>query len=262
MSVRSQVLVEKQPGTFERAGLLGGSSMNHRQRILVVEDDAAIRRGIVDAVRFEGFQAVEAADGKAGMALALEVDCELVLLDLVLPGTQGLEILQAVRQSRPTLPVIILTAMGDEADRVRGLRMGADDYVVKPFSVSELMARVQAVLRRSPQRPTDVVEAPVPGGVIDFSRREVRFQDGRREDLSERESELLRYLVMNSGRVISRDELLRSVWRIEPRGLWTRTIDMHIARLREKLGDDASDPKQILTVRGRGYMYGKTEQTS
>ncbi len=233
--------------------------MNERQRIVVVEDDAAIRRGIVDALRFEGYQAVEAADGKVGMALALEVDCELVLLDLVLPKTPGLEVLQAVRQRRPTLPVIILTAMGDEADRVRGLRLGADDYVVKPFSVSELMARVQAVLRRSPQRPTDVSEAPVPGGVIDFSRNEIRFRGGRRETLSERESELLRYLVVNPGRVISRDELLRSVWRIEPRGLWTRTIDMHIARLREKLGDDASEPQLILTVRGKGYMYGQPE---
>ena len=236
--------------------------MVNPQRIVVVEDDAAIRRGIVDALRFEGYQAVEAADGKVGMALALEVDCELVLLDLVLPKAPGLEILQAVRQSRPTLPVIILTAMGDEADRVRGLRLGADDYVVKPFSVSELMARVQAVLRRSPQRPTDVSEAAVPGGVIDFSRNEIRFQEGRRENLSERESELLRYLVVNSGRVISRDELLRSVWRIEPRGLWTRTIDMHIARLREKLGDDASEPQLILTVRGKGYMYGTAEGTS
>jgi DNA-binding response OmpR family regulator len=236
--------------------------MTNPQRILVVEDDAAIRRGIVDALRFEGYRAVEAADGKVGMGLALEVDCELVLLDLVLPGTPGLDILQAVRQSRPTLPVIILTAMGDEADRVRGLRLGADDYVVKPFGVSELMARVQAVLRRSPQRPSDVSEAAVPGGVIDFSRSEIRFQEGRRESLSERESELLRYLVANSGRVISRDELLRSVWRIEPRGLWTRTIDMHIARLREKLGDDASEPQLILTVRGKGYMYGKPEGSS
>ncbi len=236
--------------------------MTRQQRILVVEDDAAIRRGIVDALHFDGFHAVEAADGKAGMALALEVDCELVLLDLVLPGKHGLEILQAIRQDRPTLPVIILTALGEEADRVRGLRMGADDYVVKPFSVSELLARVQAVLRRSPQRPTDVLTAAVPGGQIDFSRSEIRFQDGRREDLSEREAELLRYLVVNSGRAISRDELLRSVWRIEPRGLWTRTIDMHIARLREKLGDDASDPKLILTVRGKGYMYGTTENVS
>jgi len=256
------VFPEEKPGFSEEAGLLGRSSMTRQQRILVVEDDAAIRRGIVDALRFEGFHAVEAADGKAGMALALEVDCALVLLDLVLPGKHGLEILQAIRQDRPTLPVIILTALGEEADRVRGLRMGADDYVVKPFSVSELLARVQAVLRRSPQRPTDVLTAAVPGGQIDFSRSEIRFQDGRREDLSEREAELLRYLVVNSGRVISRDELLRSVWRIEPRGLWTRTIDMHIARLREKLGDDASDPKLILTVRGKGYMYGTTENAS
>jgi DNA-binding response OmpR family regulator len=233
-----------------------------RQRILVIEDDAAIRRGIVDALRFEGYETREAHDGRQGMSLALEMGCDLVLLDLVLPGPSGLEILAAVRGSRPTLPVIILTAMGDESDRVKGLRLGADDYVVKPFGVSELMARVEAVLRRSPQRPSDVAQANVPGGVVDFSRREVRFQDGRRESLSERETELIRYLVLNPRRVISRDELLRSVWRLEPRGLSTRTIDMHVTRLREKLGDDPEDPQVILTVRGKGYMFGKPESES
>jgi DNA-binding response OmpR family regulator len=231
--------------------------MTQQQQILVVEDDAAIRRGIVDAMRYEGFSPVEAVDGRAGMALALEVECVLVLLDLMLPGPSGLDILREVRKTRPTLPVIILTAMGDEADRIQGLRLGADDYVVKPFSVSELMARVQAVLRRSPQRPIDIAEATIPGGVVDFARCEVRFLNGEREDLSEREIDLMRYLVNNPGRVISRDELLRSVWRLEPRGLSTRTIDMHVARLREKLGDNSTAPEIILTVRGKGYMFGK-----
>jgi DNA-binding response OmpR family regulator len=227
-------------------------------RILVVEDDEPIRRGIVDALRHDGYLPREVANGHEGLALATEYECELVLLDLVLPGPSGLEILKAVRQTRPTLPIIILTAMGDEADRVQGLRLGADDYVVKPFSASELMARVAAVLRRSAERPTDLAEASIPGGLVDFARKEVRFEDGRREDLSERESKLLRYLVNNSGRAISRDELLRGVWHLEPRGVSTRTIDMHVARLREKLGDDSQAPQVILTVRGQGYMFGKS----
>ena len=133
--------------------------------------------------------------------------------------------------------------------------MGADDYVVKPFSVKELLARVEAVLRRTPARPTDLAEAHFPGGVADFERREVRFRDGGRTELSEREVELLRYLVTNSGRAIGRDELLANVWRISPRGLSTRTIDMHVARLREKLQDDPGEPQVLLTVRGKGYMF-------
>jgi len=236
--------------------------VNDQQRILVIEDDAAIRRGIVDALQFEGYRASESANGRDGMTAALKLDCALVLLDLVLPGPSGLEILSAIRESRPTLPVIILTAMGEEADRVKGLQLGADDYVVKPFSVSELMARIEAVLRRSPGRPSNVSELTVPGGVVDFSRCEVRFDDGRREELSQRELDLIRYLGTNPGRVISRDELLRAVWRLEPRGLATRTIDMHVARLREKLQDDPAQPRIILTVRGKGYMFGTSETES
>jgi DNA-binding response OmpR family regulator len=170
-----------------------------------------------------------------------------------------LEILQALRETRPTQPVIILTARGDEQDRVEGLRRGADDYVVKPFSVKELLARVEAVLRRSPERPTDVTGISLPQGHADFARREVRFADGTRVDLSEREMELLTYLARNRGRAISRDELLGNVWRIRPDGVSTRTIDMHIARLREKLRDDPGSPTILLTVRGQGYMFAATD---
>ena len=180
---------------------------------------------------------------------------DLLLLDLVLPGREGFEILQQVRRLRPTLPVIILTARGEEADRVRGLRDGADDYVVKPFSVKELLARVEAVIRRSAERPSDLAEVEIPGGRIDLARREVRFDDGRRTELSERELELVHYLAANSGRAIARDELLANVWRITPQGVSTRTIDMHIARLREKLENDPNRPEVILTVRGKGYMF-------
>src|SRR6185436_15888779 len=127
-----------------------------RPRILVVEDDRAIREGIVDALAFQGYAVVQAERGDVGIEKALHGGCDLVLLDLVLPGADGLTVLREVRRARPTLPVIILTARGDESERVRGLKDGADDYVVKPFSIRELLARVEAVLRRSPERPSDV----------------------------------------------------------------------------------------------------------
>lgn len=232
--------------------------MTAAPRILTVEDDPAIRRGIVDALRFAGYQVSEAGHGRDGLELAVHGEFELLLLDLVLPGVEGLEILREVRRVRPTQPVIVLTAKGAEDDRVNGLRLGADDYVVKPFSVKELLARVEAVLRRSPERPSDVAQAKFPGGCADFARREVRFADGERCELSEREAELLRYLAINAGRAISRDELLSNVWRISPRGLSTRTIDMHVARLREKLRDDPMSPQVLLTVRGKGYMFASS----
>jgi DNA-binding response OmpR family regulator len=230
-------------------------------RILTVEDDPAIRRGVVDALRFAGYEPIEAADGATGLDMALAREYDLLLLDLVLPRRDGFEILREVRRLRPTLPIIVLTARGEEADRVRGLRDGADDYVVKPFSVKELLARVDAVLRRSAERPTDVAEVAFPGGRIDLARREAQFDDGRRVELSEREAELVRYLAINAGRVVTREELLANVWRIAPRGVTTRTIDMHVTRLREKLRDNSKETKILLTVRGKGYMWGKTEPT-
>lgn len=233
-----------------------------RQRILVVEDDAAIRRGIVDALTFEGYHTTDVGTGDEGLQRALCGTFDLVLLDLILPGRQGLEILTEIRQARSTLPVIILTARGDEADRVKGLKLGADDYVVKPFSVAELMARVQAVLRRSPERPNDVDGFSVPGGNVTLSRCEILFDDGTRTLLSEREVDLLRYLAGHAGRAISRDEILTRVWNIDPRGLSSRTIDMHVARLREKLRDEPSDPRLIVTVRGKGYMFSAGEPVS
>ncbi|MFT5522898.1 MAG: DNA-binding response OmpR family regulator [Pirellulaceae bacterium] len=223
--------------------------------ILTVEDDQAIRRGIVDSLRFAGYKVVEASDGDTGMQKAVSQDYDLLLLDLVLPGKSGMEILSAVREIRPTQPVIILTARGEENDRVEGLKRGADDYVVKPFSVKELMARVEAVLRRSPERPTDVETVEFPQGRADFARRELQYEDGERVELSQREVELLRYLVNNRGRAIAREELLANVWRISPQGVSTRTIDMHVARLREKLRDDSGDAQVLLTVRGKGYMF-------
>jgi len=226
-----------------------------KPQILTIEDDPAIRRGIVDALQFAGYGTLEAADGDRGLEIALGCQFDLLLLDLILPGRDGFEILREVRRVRPTLPVIILTARGEEDDRIRGLHDGADDYVVKPFSVKELLARVEAVMRRSPERPSDVAQIEIPGGRIDLERREVRFDGGGRSELSEREVELLRYLASNSGRAVAREEILANVWRISPQGVTTRTIDMHVARLREKLHDDPGRPAVLLTVRGKGYMF-------
>jgi len=231
------------------------------QTILTIEDDEPIRRGIVDFLTYAGYRVLEAANGKDGLKLATTCDYDLMLLDLVLPRGSGLEILRAVRAQRPTQPVIVLTARGEENDRVEGLRAGADDYVVKPFSVKELIARVEAVLRRSPQRPTDLPQIGLPCGTVDLLRREIRYDrspdspngEGRAE-LSEREADLLHYLAAHRGRAVSREELLENVWRITPKGVTTRTIDMHIARLREKLHDDAEKPCVLFTVRGKGYM--------
>ncbi|MCW0219726.1 MAG: response regulator transcription factor [Prosthecobacter sp.] len=222
--------------------------------ILVIEDDSAIRRGVCDALRFSGYEVLEAAEGLSGMEQAQKATFDLLLLDLVLPNHNGFEILRALKEHRPGTPVIILSARGEEADRVKGLKLGADDYVVKPFSVRELLARVEAVLRRSPERPKQVQQIPFPAGTADLERMELRFTDGGREELSDRECGLIEYLAAHRGRAISREELLRRVWRIEPKHTETRTIDMHIANLRAKLRDNGSEPQFLLTVRGKGYM--------
>jgi two-component system, OmpR family, alkaline phosphatase synthesis response regulator PhoP len=222
--------------------------------ILVVEDDPGIRRGVSSALTASGYRVLEAACGRTGLTAALENDVNLVLLDVVIPGMDGFAVLEQIRSALPTLPIIMLTARGAEDDRVRGLRGGADDYVVKPFGAMELLARVDAVLRRSPERPEPVRRLRCAGVSIDLQRMEVRTegQDEART-LTEREGAILRYLAVTRGRVIERAEILRRVWGLDPRGIETRTVDMHVARLREKLG---GDDEIVRTVRGRGYMLG------
>jgi two-component system, OmpR family, response regulator RpaB len=227
-------------------------------RIVVIEDETPIRRGVVDALRASGYETADAADGERGLQEAIRLGVDLVLLDLLLPRRAGLDVLAELRKVRPTLPVIILTARGTEDDRVRGLKMGADDYVVKPFSARELLARIEAVLRRSTDRPVEVAAAKLGRAKIDLGRREIRWSAQERVELSETEVALLSFLLAHRQRAVSRDELLTRLWGIEPRGLETRTIDMHIARLRTKLRDPADDdpPEAILTVRALGYMAG------
>jgi DNA-binding response OmpR family regulator len=221
--------------------------------ILVIEDDPAVRRGIVDALEYAGYHTLEAADGHSGMETALRANYRLLLLDLVMPGPSGFEILEALKKRRPGQAVIILSARGEENDRVRGLMNGADDYVVKPFGVKELLARVDAVLRRSCERAAPADERLVPGGRADFRKQVIAFEDGRSEPLSEKEAELLRYLMDAGGRLVTRDEILRQLWKLDPARTDTRTLDMHIMHLRRKLGD--AEQKTLTTVRGKGWIY-------
>jgi|SRR5579883_862542 len=230
-----------------------------KARIVVVEDEPAIRRGVSDALRLSGYEVTETADGVVGLREAASAGVDLVLLDIMLPKKDGLEVLSDLRRSNPTRPVILLTARGSEDDRVRGLKMGADDYVVKPFSAKELIARVEAILRRTMKPVPDVRLVEIGSGIIDLHRREVRWSDGSRADLSETESALLKYLVTNRERAVSREELLSRVWGIGTAGLETRAVDMHVARLRAKLKDPAGEddqPEAIVTVRAHGYMAG------
>lgn len=232
--------------------------MPRKRTIVVVEDEQPIRRGIVDALRMAGYEPVEAADGQAGLAMSQQAGVDLVLLDLLLPKMDGFEVLEELRRTRPSLPVIILTARGSEDDRVRGLRRGADDYLVKPFSAREFLARVEAVLRRSPERPTEVVHISAGDTLIDCARREICRGDSPPVALSEMEASILLHLAAHAGRAVSREELLSGVWGIRDGAVETRAIDMHITRLRQKLksasGGGGTD--WIVTVRGKGYMLG------
>jgi DNA-binding response OmpR family regulator len=229
-----------------------------KARIVVVEDEPAIRRGVVDALRLTGYDVSEAADGSVGLKEAASGGIDLVLLDLLLPKKDGLEVLAELRRVCPARPVIILTARGGEEDRVRGLKMGADDYVVKPFSARELIARVEAVLRRTLKKPTEVTTVEFGRGMIDLRRRELRWSDDERVDLSETEAAIMKYLVANRDRAVSREEMLGRVWGIGTAGLETRAVDMHVARLRAKLKDPSGKdhPEAIVTVRAHGYMAG------
>lgn len=227
-------------------------------RIVVVEDEPAIRRGVADALRLSGYDVAEAADGAAGLVEASAGGVDLVLLDLLLPKRDGLHVLAELRRTHPARPVIVLTARGTEEDRVRGLRLGADDYVVKPFSARELLARVEAVLRRTTRRPEPPGLVALPGGTLDLARREVRWAGGTRCDLSETEAAILACLWANRDRAVAREEILGRVWNIETAGVETRTVDMHVARLRVKLRDPAGSvsDETIVTVRSHGYMAG------
>ena len=228
------------------------------KKILVVEDE----KNIVDILAFnlkrEGYEVVTAMDGAAGLALALAEDPDLILLDLMLPKLDGVEVCRRLREQGRTTSVIMLTAREEESDKVLGLELGADDYITKPFSMRELLARVKANIRR-----TDMAAAAVPAAqLLELGRITVDLQsmtvykDGAPLELTQREFELVRALASRRGQVLSREALMEQVWNYEGYVGDVRAVDVAVRRLREKLEDDPADPRFIVTRRGAGYVFG------
>ncbi|MGN6105870.1 MAG: response regulator transcription factor [Kofleriaceae bacterium] len=221
-------------------------------RVLVVEDEASLRDGIVDLLRGDGHDVTAVGDGVAGAEAGLRDRFDLVVLDLMLPRLDGMEVCRRLRAARPGLPILMLTARGSEDDKVRGLMEGADDYVTKPFSARELLARVRVLGRRAPAGES-LDEVQVDGAVIDLARMMVVRGDAR-VALTPREVGIVRWLHRHQGRVVSRAELLEQVF--GQRGdLQTRAVDMAIAVLRKKLEPDPGNPTLIVSVKGAGYAW-------
>lgn len=228
--------------------------METKTSILIVEDEQNIRTGLRDFLEFRGFAVSEAADGMEAQQVVAAKRFDLILLDLMLPTISGEELCRQWRQNDLQTPIIMLTAKGQEKERVAGLNLGADDYITKPFSLEELHARIEAVLRR-----TDANRAV--GQMFRFGDWHVdmaalKIKDGSVERvISKREGQLIQCFVANANRVISRDELFEKVWGEQMSEFGTRTVDMHIAKLRSKIEKDSGNPQIIKTVRGAGYMY-------
>ena len=228
--------------------------------VLIVEDE----QNIVDILAFnlsrEGYDTIEAYDGVTGLQLALEHNPDLILLDLMLPGMNGFEVCRRIRETGSTTPILMLTAREEEADKVMGLELGADDYITKPFSMRELLARVKANIRRVSMAP---VQAPVPAAaapsgarlVVDTAMAVVR-KDGKTLDLTQREYDLIRFLAAEPGKIFSREVLMERVWNYDGYVGDVRAVDVAVRRLREKLEDDPANPVFIVTKRGMGYYFG------
>lgn len=236
--------------------------MERKQRVLIVEDE----KNIVDILRFnlqkEGYDTLEAFDGVTGLRLALEESPDLILLDLMLPGMNGFEVCKLLRDKGKNTPVLIITAREEEKDKILGLDLGADDYITKPFSIRELMARVKANIRRVALSGQGAAQ-PAQEQVLDFGRLVIYKEqaqvtkDGERLELTQREFELLTYLASHAGRVFSRQELMERVWNYEGYVGDVRGVDVAVRRLREKIEDDPGQPKYIITRRGAGYYFQK-----
>jgi DNA-binding response OmpR family regulator len=223
------------------------------KKILIIEDDLAILRGLKDNLEFESYEVLTAADGERGYAALKEKKPDLVILDLMLPRMSGTELCRKVRNEGLTTPILMLTARGEEKDRVAGLDQGADDYVTKPFSVPELLARIRALIRRVDRARTGDLPAELhfDDVAVDFKRFEAR-KAGKALEMSRKEFGILRLLAARQGEVVQRDELLDEVWGYDQFPT-TRTVDNHIALLRGKLENDPADPRRLITVHGVGY---------
>ena len=225
-----------------------------RGNVLFVEDEQALQMTVGDRLRNEGYVVEYAANGDEGFEKATQLPFDLIILDVMLPKRDGFDVCKGIREAGLITPILMLTARGQTSDKVSGLKIGADDYVTKPFNMLELMARVEALMRRAPIRPPEQAGGLDFGSIhLDLVGTEVT-QNGRPVNLSAREFQLLRYLVDHRGATVSREELLKQVWGYSA-DIYTRTVDVHIASLRQKLEEDPKQPKFVLTVQGFGYKF-------
>jgi DNA-binding response OmpR family regulator len=222
-------------------------------RILIVEDEPNMVAGLRDNFEYEGYEVLTAADGVEGLERALNEGPDLVVLDVMMPRMSGLDVCKQLKAKRPSIPIIMLTARGQEVDKVVGLELGADDYVTKPFSIRELLARVKAVLRRA--RPLPKQQERYTFGEVEVDLKSCQVtRKGASVEVSSKEFELLKFFLCHSGETLSRDKLLEEVWGYD-RFPTTRTVDAHIVRLRQKLEPKPEEPRFILTVHGTGYKF-------
>lgn len=228
---------------------------NKQLKILLVEDEPSLIFTLQDTLESEGYAVVVSEDGEHAVELVKEHKPDLMLLDIMLPGKSGYDICKEVRDLKFSFPIIMLTAKDQEIDKVKGLNLGADDYLTKPFGVKELLARIQARLRRSGtySSSTDVEIIKLGSVKIDLLESEAVFPDGTTNELTAREVELIRYLLSAGGEPVSRDELLEKVWRYEY-STNTRTVDVHISKLRAKIEIHPEDPRYLITLHGVGYL--------
>lgn len=230
--------------------------MKAGQSILVVEDEPNIRDGLKDFLEFQEFTVTVVDDGLAAERIGETQRFDLILLDLMLPNISGEQLCQKWRQQGRTTPIIMLTAKGQEKEKIAGLDMGADDYVTKPFSLEELLSRIRAVLRRTD--PARSVGQTFTFGPFNVDAQALKLtSDGKQTVITQRQADMLQLFAANPGRVISREKLYESVWHESMDGIETRTVDMHIARLRELLKDAGAETELIETVRGAGYRYNE-----
>ncbi len=224
--------------------------------ILLAEDDLHIREGLVDTLEMEGYEVFPADNGREALEIYDEKKPALIVLDIMMPEVNGYEVCKKIRKSDSSTPIIMLTAKGEEIDKVLGLELGADDYVTKPFGIRELLARIAAVLRRSGnnENPEEMPETFTFGHAVINRRAFTGDLDGASFKISKREMELLKVLHQHPGEVLTREELLRMAWDVEY-GSYTRTLDQHIAQLRKKVEPDSHNPVTIITVHGVGYRY-------
>lgn len=222
-------------------------------KILIIEDEPEMLSGLKDNFAYEGYEVFVARDGEEGLRRALEISPNVILLDVMLPKVSGLDVCRRLRRKGLEAPIIMLTARGQEIDKIIGLEIGADDYVTKPFSIQELLARVRALIRRASARVTTCETCHFADVEVDFKCYQAKKR-GIAIELSIREFEILKYMAMHEGEVVTRDELLDKIWGYSNYPV-TRTVDNHIAKLRQKLENDAAKPQHILTIHRAGYKF-------